>query len=102
MKQIGLVVFAVLIFIVKAVMFGFVLMYLWQWFIMESFAVVALTYPQAISLIFVSRFLLLKGINSKEDEDLDYESLGKDFAHAVLYSILILGLGWLLSLLIFI
>lgn len=111
MKSIGLLTVSVLLFIAKAVMFGFVLVLLWEWFIVRSFTVAPLTFVQAVSAMFVSRFFLLKGHGSKSDKEdsevnADYiiKDIGdaiKDIGHAIVYSAVILVLGWLLSLVLF-
>lgn len=64
-----------IVFTITAILNGFVLVYLWAWFVVPIFAAPALSIPQAIGLMLVVQFLKSEFDNNAKKEAKASETL---------------------------
>ncbi len=73
----GMIIFGIIAITGLAILFGFVLMWLWNWLMPEIFGLPALSYWQAAG-VFILFKILFGGFNSKSSSDRDKSSCKKD------------------------
>jgi hypothetical protein len=93
MKYVGLFVTVITLTFVEAIFRGWVITYLWGWFIAPLFGLPLLTIPYAIGLTFTARVMLDTGQESKSDG-----GLTEKFLTSIILSLLLLGVGWIIQL----
>lgn len=91
---VGVIAFFV-IWIPFAILDGFVLIKLWGWFIVPTFALPTLGLAAAIGIAMIIRYLTHE---HKWDGEKNKKNLGSQFAIAISYPILSLLLGYIVSL----
>lgn len=98
MEAFGKFCFGVLAIVVAALIGGFVFMKLWAWFVVYAFGVQELNLIQSIGIVFFVSYLKKK---KKDDdgEEIDWEKFVKEFFTGIFWDAIILGLGWLITLL---
>jgi hypothetical protein len=92
MEEFGKICFAILVLFLLAISGGFVFMYLWDWFIVTAFQVQHLTLIECIGVSFFIGYNKGK-TNTKENQ---LKDLGKDFIESLIYSGIILFLGYVI------
>jgi len=91
----GIIITAVSLLIFSAVIGGFVLAKLWEWFVVPIFSMQLLTISQAIGLSLVVSYFK----TAKDDEDYKNKSFAEiaieSFGKVVVQAAVILTLGWI-------
>jgi len=96
MENFGKVCFVLLTIIVGAFIGGFMFMKLWEWFIVYAFAVKPLTFIESLGVAFFWSYL--KYTKAKDEEKFSIELLYKAWGNIIIWSIMILGTGWIITL----
>ena len=95
MKELGQLSFTILSTIVTAIFAGFVLMTLWDWFIVYSFGVKSLSLVEAIGVgLFLNFFKRLPS----PKENVTFESVVKDTFEKIFVLALLLGVSFIVTL----
>lgn len=84
-------------FIVSPIMNGFVVSKLWLWFVVTTFEVPTLSIPVAIGLGITAR-LLINGFNANNKADTDENVITTIVAHALFSPLIVLLIGWVVTL----
>lgn len=83
---------------ISTILNGWVLVYLWLWFISPVFGLAELTLGQAIGLSMVVSFLSYQYIESQKSKDSDlFESLFTAFFISIFRPALVFSFGWLIQ-----
>jgi hypothetical protein len=64
----GIIIFGIIIITALAILFGYVIMWLWNWLMPEIFGLTTITYWQAVG-IFILAKILFGGIGNGGDKD---------------------------------
>ena len=97
MENFGKFMTIVLVMIISPIIKGFVLAKLWLWFIVPVFQVHQLRLVEAIGIMFLIDFLLVKRIRETNNEKF-WEELGKNIMFVVLSAIFVLLSSWVVTL----
>lgn len=96
MENFGKFMTIVLAMIISPIVNGFVIMKLWAWFITPTFNIHELRLVEAIGLMFLVNYLLLK-----RDKDVNKDSFWEQFIANILYLFIMAGFalfsGWIVS-----
>lgn len=76
---------------------GYVLSWLWLWFLVPIFGFNALTVSQAVVVAFVTQMLIGRGLPTRKIPDEEKVSMVVTFVQSVVLHGLFLGIGWVLS-----
>lgn len=99
MKNFGYFMFLILSVVTAILLRGFVLIYLWEWFIVSVFSLPPLGFVNALGFSLIVHYLTQQDIDKKEDKDRDLSDIiGRIIGQAVFYPLLILLLGWFFTL----
>ena len=79
--------------IVSSVLNGLVLVKLWSWFIVPTFALPVLSVPVAIGISILVKYLTLQKM--PKDDNAGAAKIGEAYGFAIAYPILTLFIGWL-------
>ena len=95
---VGLGAVALIAFLIasSALLQGFVLTYLWLWFVTSTFHLAPLALPEAVGLVFLTSYLTYHYAYHHKDEDGALTKLSSNAAAAYLYPLVVLGCGWVI------
>lgn len=82
--------------VISSILRGYVLSVLWGWFVVPTFGLPALSIPIAIGISMILAFTTHQ-ISVKKEED---KSVGTQFSNIILHPLLVLGIGWIVTLFI--
>lgn len=91
------VMVTLLLWPLAAVVRGFVLQVLWGWFMVTTFALAALTIPQALGLSMTVSFLTYQISNRKPNTDTDHTAVEMTVT-GIMWSGMALAMGWIIHL----
>ena len=94
---IGISVFFILVAFLNVGIRSFVLMNLWNWFIVSFFGVPALSFPIAIGIIFIMNILKPVTIYTNEKSGLLMESVLKMISVNISFPLFLLLIGWIVT-----
>ena len=94
MEMFGKFCFGALAMIISAMIGGYAFMKFWEWFVVYSFNVHTLTLLQSIGLMFFIGYL--KPI--KKEEDMTFEKFVTKIVEAIIFVLISLGFGLLITL----
>jgi hypothetical protein len=96
METFGKFMFGTISLILMSIFGGYVLMKLWDWFIVYAFALNSINLIQAIGLSFFISYI--KARKKENEEKTTFESFLKDMGNSILFLLITLGLGYLITL----
>lgn len=96
MENFGKLSYAMLLYVLTAIISGFALMKLWGWFVAYAFQVKELGMIEAVGLAFVINYLRTKQFNNGGGDVT--EELTEKFIKYLIYIALTLGVGWFITL----
>ena len=86
----------IVLVVISSILRGYVLSVLWGWFVVPTFGLPALSIPIAIGISLILAFTTHQ-ISVKKEED---KSFGTQFSNIILYPLLTLAIGWIVTLFI--
>jgi hypothetical protein len=95
MENFGKFSFGLLSIVITVLFGGFVFMTLWEWFVVYSFNVSALTLIQSVGVMFFWGYLKAK---RNADEKLTWKIFLKDTKDSLMFHGIALGIGWIITL----
>jgi hypothetical protein len=97
MENLGKFMIIVLAMIISPIVSGFVILKMWDWFVVPIFEANPLRLVEAIGLMFLVNYL-----KTKRDKEVDKEKIWEQFATDLVFFILYAGFsllaGWVVSL----
>lgn len=97
MKDFGEFCIMLLFIVVMTFLGGFVFMKLYNWFIVPAYGLQPILFIQAIGISAFIGFVRYRYKESPDNKDAFDDSLSR-FTHYVLYNLVALGLGWIVTL----
>lgn len=97
MEKFGKFITIVLIMIISSIVNGFVILKLWTWFIVPIFEIQPLRLIEAIGLMFLVNYLMIKQYKKTEKEEF-WEKFISNLVFLIFYSAFTLFAGWLVNL----
>lgn len=95
METFGKICFTFGALIITTLIGGYVFMNLWEWLIVYAFNVQHLTLTESIGIAFFIAYLNPK---KKDEEKLTMDKLYEIFIWKIIWSAVVLGIGWLITL----
>lgn len=97
METFGKVCFTLTTMVITTLISGFVFQTLWGWFIVPTFTMQPMTLIQAIGISFFISYIK-RNLDKENDDEFSMEFVVKGLVISVVMALLILGLGWIITL----
>lgn len=85
----------IVLVVISSILRGYVLSVMWGWFVVPTFGLPPLNIPIAIGLALIIAFTTHQVSLKKEEQD-----FGSQIGNSLIYPILLLGIGWIVTLFI--
>lgn len=98
MEAFGKFCTVLILMFVGSIVSGFIFMKFWEWFVISTFDVQALTVVQALGLSFFLTYVTIKIKKKKEEDDTNFEELVGEFLRKMAYTAVLFGFGYIIHL----